>query len=161
MSKRMIWRFAFFAITLTAAWVSADGYGRVEGFGHAARFVSDKYGFSIAIPTGWGIDASGNTPFYFSFSPAEGKEFNHFLRLPKGGAVITIIAEEELPGPRSKHERLSDWATQDVRTSADQISAIRPFDMPKETSISRAITTGYDTEISGPDDQSQHNENIF
>src|SRR5579862_7004993 len=89
------------------------GEGKLEGKGNARRFVSQKYGFSIGAPPRWLVDAAKDTPMFFSFSPSEAAEFNQQAQLPKGGAVISVLAQDALPGPHPGD--LFAWATIDAR----------------------------------------------
>jgi hypothetical protein len=105
------------AIVLLAT-PAAYGQGRLEGGGPATRFVSEKYGFFIAVPPGWLVDPSKDTPRFVSFSPVEAQDFNHQLKLPKGGAVISVVAEESLVG---RHFRgLFERAAADARGDSDK-----------------------------------------
>jgi hypothetical protein len=139
--------------------VAAHGQGKIEDHAGARRFVSEKYGFSIAVPPGWLVDPSGNTPLYFSFSPTDAGDFNHQLRLPKGGAVITVIAQDSLPPrqPRTLH----GWAAADARGVSASDPSIRAFEMPTTTGVASAIISSYDSAAFGPDDQSEHRVNVF
>ena len=154
----IIHRIAFFTIGLAAVSV-ADGQGRLEGRGSARRFVSEKYGFSIAVPPRWLVDPSQDTPMYFSFSPSEAGEFNHQLKLPKGGAVISVVAQDSLPGHQPRG--LSEWAAADARGVSAETPSIRPFEMPTDTGVATATISSYDSAAFGPDDQSEHRLNIF
>jgi hypothetical protein len=145
--------------TALAATGVADGQGRLEGSGAARRFISEKYGFSIAVPRGWLVDPSKDTPVYFSFSPAEAEDFNRQLRLPRGGAVISLVAQESLPMRSSR--TLSDWAVADARGTSAESPSARPFETPTESGMTSAIVSSYDTATFGPDDRSEHHVSIF
>jgi len=154
----MIRKIGFFIVGLTVA-VATSGQGRIEeGQRGSKRFISEKYGFSIAVPVGWLVDPSNDTPMYFSFSPAQGQEFNHQLRLPRGGAVISVVAQEDLPGPPRS---LRDWAAADARGDYARDPPIRDLEMPSASGISEALISFHDTPVFGPDDQSQHTVSIF
>ncbi len=143
-----------FALVLTMS-----GEGKLEGKGKARRFVSQKYGFSIGVPPRWLVDPVKDTPIFFSFSPSEAAEFNQQAQLPKGGAVISVLAQDALPGPHTGD--LSAWAAADARGVSAQIPSIHPFDMPPETHVDTAVVSSYDSATYGPDDQSEHRVNIF
>ena len=154
----MINKILFLIIGLTAV-CTAFGQGRLEGRASARRFVSDKYGFSIAVPPRWLVDPSRDTPMYFSFSPADAGEFNRQLKLPKGGAVISIVAQESLRG--RQYHSLSEWAEADARGVSAERPSIRPFELSADTGVAAAIISSYDSATFGPDDQSEHRLNIF
>jgi hypothetical protein len=135
------------------------GRGRLETRGGARRFVSEKYGFSIGVPSGWLVDPSKDTPFYFSFSPSAAGEFNHQLELRNGGAVITVLAQETIPGPHPAD--LSAWATADARGVSAESPSINPFDMPPAAHVAAAIISSYDSATYGAGDRPEHRVNIF
>jgi hypothetical protein len=142
---------------LVAATVS--GQGKVEGRGPARRFSSEKYGFSIKVPSGWLVDPSNDTPMYFSFSPAEAGDFNHQLKIPRGGAAISIVAQDTLPG---RHARTpAEWALADSRGVSSGTPSLSPFEMPPESGATDATISTYDSATFGPDDQSEHRVNLF
>jgi hypothetical protein len=149
----------FFCATALLTAVAVHGQGKIEGRGDTKRFISEKYGFSIAVPAGWLVDPSKDTPIYFSFSPSEGNEFNHQLKLPRGGAIISVVAQESLPGHQPSN--LSEWAARDARGVSAESPSIRPLEMPPETGGAATIISSYDTATYGPDDQSEHRVNIF
>ena len=96
---------------------------------------------------------------YFSFSPADAGEFNRQLKLPKGGAVISIVAQESLRG--RQYHSLSEWAEADARGVSAERPSIRPFELSADTGVAAAIISSYDSATFGPDDQSEHRLNIF
>ena len=145
--------------TALAATGVARGQGRLEGRGTTRRFISEKYGFSIAVPPRWLVDPSKDTPMYFSFSPAEAEDFNGQLKLPRGGAVISVVAQDSLPMRGSR--ALSDWAVADARGTSVEGPSVRPFETPTESGMTSAIISSYDTATFGPGDQSEHHVNIF
>src|ERR1700722_638554 len=129
--------------------VTTYGEGRLEGRGNARRFVSQKYGFSMAVPPKWLVDPTKDTPIYFSFSPAEAGDFNQQAKLPKGGAIISVLAQDALPGPHAGD--LSAWAATDARGVSAEGPSIHPFDISKETHVETAIISSYDSATYGPD----------
>ena len=149
---------ASIAIALFLA-AAAGGQGRLGGRGTARRFVSDKYGFSVAVPPRWLVDPSGDTPVFFSFSPSEAGDFNHQLKLPMGGAVISIVAAGSLPGRHPS--TLSDWASADARGVSAEAPSVRPFEVPSETGITAAVISSFDGAVFGPQDQSEHHVSVF
>jgi hypothetical protein len=151
-------RFAFLTIVSVAA-TAAHAQGRLEGREAVRRFVSEKYGFSIGVPTRWLVDPSNDTPMYFSFSPSNAEQFNHQLKLPRGGAVISLVAQGRLPGPHFRS--LSEWSAADARGVSGGSVSTRAFEMPPTTGVTNAIISSYDSATFGPDDQSEHRVNIF
>jgi len=152
MSK--VFRFAIALLAISAL----RGQGRLEGRGAARRFVSDKYGFSIAVPPGWHVALEKDTPMYINFSSARGLSQ---LELPKGGASIVVGCQEDLPGRNRLGKSPLEWAASDARVLSSGNPLIEPLEMPKESGASRAVMSSYDDATFGPDDQAQHCVAIF
>jgi hypothetical protein len=148
-------------VSTTVALLAAAQYGpgRLEGHGAARRFISEKYGFSIGFPLGWRVSLANDTPIYVSFNPAESEKFNHQLTLPRGGAVISIMPQEERPGRR--YGALSEWAARDARGLTEETPPILPFQMPPETGVATAVISAFDTATFSADDQSEHQVSVF
>jgi hypothetical protein len=158
MQQRLNWSIASVLVAIIAV-TATYGQGRLEGRGATKRFDSEKYGFSVAVPPGWLVDPSGDTPIFFSFTPAEAQDFNRQLRLPKGGAVISIVADASLPG--APFRNLPDWASADAKGASTEAPSIRRLPVASETGISAAIISSFDTATYGPQDQSEHHVSIF
>ncbi len=146
-----------FAVMVSVALVRAQG--KLEERGNTRRFVSEKYGFSIAVPPKWLVDPSKDTPMFFSFGPSNAEDFNHQLKLPKGGAVISVVPLEIFHGLESRS--LSDWAVADAGGDAVENPLLRAIEMPSATGIANAVMSSFDSKMFGPDDQSEHRVNIF
>jgi len=147
----------FVTIGYVAA-AAAHAQGRLEEHGTGTRFVSEKYGFSIAAPRGWHVSLERDTPMFINFGSASGASQ---LALPKGGASIVVIAQDTLPGQRRLGNTPSDWAVADARGASAGSPSIQPLDMPKESEASNAVISSYDDATFSPDDQSQHSVAIF
>jgi hypothetical protein len=147
-------------LTQSLFWVaSAYGQGRLEEHGREQRFISEKYGFSMEVPHRWLVDPSTDTPIFFSFSPSLAGNFNQQLKLPKGGAVISVVAQEDTPGQRFTD--LWAWATADARADSVQNPSIEFLQVPPTTGISKAVISSYDVPAFGPDDRAEHRVNIY
>jgi hypothetical protein len=72
------------------------------------RVLSRKYGFSMGSPRGWtaGLDAE-DLPVFINFptSPRVPQQV-----LPKGGAAISVVARDNLPGRRMREMTMAEWA---------------------------------------------------
>jgi hypothetical protein len=77
--------------------IAAQGQGKLEGRGAAQRFVSEKYGFLIAIPTGWRVELPVDRLLLYSYPASRALPQG---RLPEGGAQIALIMKETLSGNR-------------------------------------------------------------
>ena len=154
LNRKIAWLFV-----MVVASATVYSQGMIEGRGTARRFVSEKYGFTVAVPPGWLVDPSANTPIFFSFTPAEAQDFNHQLKLPRGGAVISIVASAELPGARPR--TLSDWASADARGSSSDAPSVHSFEAPPNTGVTAAVISSFDSAVYGPQDQSEHHVSIF
>ncbi len=152
-------RIAQYVFTAMASIALVCAQGKLEERGNTRRFVSEKYGFSIAVPTKWLVDPSKDTAMFFSFGPSDSGEFNHQLKLPKGGAVISVVPLEVFHGLESRS--LSDWAMADAGDDAVEKPSPRPLEISSTTGITKAVMSSYDSKTFGPDDQPEHRVNIF
>lgn len=148
----MIRQVAFLVIALVAA-NDAGGQGRLEGSGSGNRFISEKYGFSMAVPPGWHVSLEKDTPMFINFSSAEGRSQ---LTLPKGGAVIVVVAQDALPGRHRLGSSTMEWATTDARGVSSGSPSIKPLQVPKESGVSQAVMSSYDVATYSPDEQAQN-----
>jgi hypothetical protein len=126
------------------------------------RYASQKYGFSISVPARWFLNQTRSTPLFYSFDPS--KTPMRQLDLPGGGAIISVVAAEELGGhPVRKMPSLSAWAAADAHdlTSADPNPAISTIVVPSESGIGRAIMMAYDIRAFAVDEQHQRSVNIY
>jgi len=138
--------------------ISAHGQGKIEGQGAATRFISEKYGFSIAVPPGWHASLERDLPIYVNFTETRGPQQ---LTLPAHGATIVVVAQETLPGRRRLAKSPSDWAEIDARGVSSGDPAISAMEMPKESGVSKATTSSYDEATFSADDQAQHSLAAF
>lgn len=89
------------ALTLSSAWFLwfvFAGHADVLG----KNFQNTKYGYTFVVPRSWHVDKDPE-PAIFNLPPSEYGPFE----LPKGGAVIRIIAAEEYVGKYVK--TIEDW----------------------------------------------------
>jgi hypothetical protein len=134
--------------------IAAQGQGNPEGGRAAHPFVSEKYGFSIAVPPGWSARLSHNdTPAYVNYPASRALPQ---LRLPEGGALISVVVNETLYGRHSGNS-LREWAVNDMRIETDGTPASpKPFEMPLVSDVKDAIILSYDSAIFGAGEQGQH-----
>lgn len=134
--------------------IAAHGQGKLEGRGTAQRFISEKYGFSLAVPQGWSTRLSHDQiPVYVNYPDSRALPQ---LRLPRGGAMIGIVAKETLLGRRSGNS-LPEWAANDMRIETDGTpTSPEPFEMPGQSDAKDAIILSYDSAIFGAGEQKQH-----
>lgn len=135
----------------------AADVGRVVGTGLSKRFLSVKYGFSVPVPPKWFVAVRGNTPFYFNFAPVKATGGGY---LPLGGATINVVAQDDLPS-RQGRETLSEWADRDGDAGVAETFSERVIELPSETGIGRAVWSSFDLKMYGPDDQAQHQVNVY
>ena len=83
------------------------------------------------------------------------------LTLPKGGASIVVVVQENLPGRDRLSSSPSEWAVSDARGVASGSPSIRELEMPEESGGSRAILSSYNVATFSPDEQPQHCVAIF
>ncbi len=136
----------------------ASGRGSVDGRGAARRFISKAYGFSMAIPAGWGVSTELNTPVYFWGAPSA-----KFVQdaIPEGGAVIAAQAHDSVSGSAGSATTPWAWALAETRAKASAVPSIKPFEMEKLSESSSAVICSYDeAEFSG-DQRVQHSVAIF
>jgi len=96
---------------------------------------------------------------YFSFTPSEAQEFNRQLKLPKGGAVISVVALDRFQGLGFR--TLDEWAVADAKGVSAGPPFTHSFDVPADSRVTAAIISVYDSATFGPDDQSEHRVNVF
>lgn len=146
------------AVILLLAVVSG-GNGRVEGIGKNRRFISDRYSFSMICPDRWLVSAIDDTPIYFSFAPSEAGDFNHQLKLPKGGAVISVtVADRALGQPfKSLHE----WVRRGYEGVADGQPTIRGFEMPNESTARNAVVSAFNSTALAIGEQPERRVTVF
>lgn len=115
----------------------AASKGRIEVRGQAREFVSDRYGFSITVPPGWGTSVELDTPVFFYARDSE-----KFVQaeIPKGGAVLTTACHDTISGLARSATTPEAWAQVDMRISASGVSPIESF--PVSTVI-RGLPRGY------------------
>lgn len=136
----------------------ALGQGTVQERGGARLFVSGEYGFSIAVPDGWGVSAALDTPvFFFAPSPAAFIQDN----IPRGGGVIAMQAHDTVSGKAKAATTPEAWATADPFADASSPSLIEPFQFPPESGVARAVLRFYDEPNFGPDQRPRHTVAIF
>jgi hypothetical protein len=148
-------KIALLALLLVAA---AAGQGTLEGRGGAKRFISLKYGFSMVVPSGWGVSAKLDTPVFF-YAPSSGRFVQ--ASIPKGGAVITVEPHDAVSGQGRSATTPRGWALADTRAVASGDPSIEPFLMPRESGASGAVTSSYEEATFSPDQQTQHSVAIF
>jgi len=148
------------SVLIASLAVAAFGQDRVPQKGaQVARYVSDKYSFSVGVPTGWrvatGPDAGLPLFVNFRWSLMQAQ-----LVLPKGGATIHILAEEDLPGPHA-HYALDDWADFDQRGAVHDTATLRPFEIPPSAGVSRSIILSFDEKTYSPSVQQEHDVTVY
>lgn len=131
---------------------------KVEGRGATRRFISQEYGFSMAVPKGWGVSTGLDTPVFFYAPPSK-----RFVQdaIPPGGAVITTNAHDMVSGQEKSATTPAAWALANVRIVASSTPPIKPFKFPRESRISRAVTCSYDEVTLSPEQRTQHSVAIF
>jgi len=116
----------------------------------------------MAVPRGWfgGFmeDAQSGVPMFLNFNP--GKIHPRGDRLPNGGAVIGVVAGDELPGAGSPPKWLRsprDWLSDDVRAARPSPTpVIAPMEFPREAGVPNAAMVAYDVPAYSPQEQQQH-----
>jgi hypothetical protein len=134
------------------------GQGRVEGRGAARRFASPKYGFSMALPVGWGVSPGLDTPVLFHAPPSG--TFGQ-ATIPKGGAVITVEPHDATSGRERSAATPEAWALADVGAEAKDSPPVKPFEMPLESRAMHAVVGSYDERTFSPDEQPHHAVAVF
>lgn len=156
------WRFlslaakiVFLAVSLTGP---AASQGRVEGHGAARRFISEKYRFSMSVPSGWGVSTGLDTPVFF-YAPGSGRFVQDAI--PQGGAVITVEPHDIVSGQGKLATTPEAWARADTRAFKSSNTPIEPFQFPKESGVSRAVICSYSEATYSPVRRRQHSVAIF
>lgn len=116
----------------------ALGQGIVEGHGTARRFVSRKYGFSMAVPVRWGVSIALDTPVFF-YAPRSARFMQD--QIPGGGAVITTEPHDR--ASRRRVETPEAWAVADMRAEASGSRPIEEFQFPPESQVQHAVMCAY------------------
>ena len=148
----------YFAV-LAVAVPAAEGQGRVEVIGQARRFISQKYGFSMAVPPGWGPSTALDTPVYF-YSPSRARFVQD--QIPKGGAVIAVTAHDMESGRRKAATTPSEWAREDARSFfLSRAPPVSSLEMPRESEASGAVVSSYDEPALSTDERVQHSVAVF
>ena len=136
----------------------ATSEGRIEVRGQVREFVSDRYGFSMAVPLGWGASVELDTPVFF-YSPSSEKFVQ--AEIPKGGAVLTTECHDTTSGLARSATTPEAWARVDTRISASGVLPIESFQFPLESGVSDAVISSYDETTFSPDQRRQHSVAIF
>lgn len=144
------------ALACTA--IAGAGHGRIEGSAHAKRFISDKYGFSMEVPEGWGVSTTLDIPV-FLFAPPSARFVQ--ATIPEGGAVITMESQDSVTGTAQSATTPHSWARANADAFGVNPSPIEPFQFPAESGISCAVVCSYDEPSFSPDDRTQHSVGIF
>jgi hypothetical protein len=126
--------------------------GSVEGHGSARRFLSQKYGFSMAVPPEWSVSTGLDTPVYFC-APRSARFVQD--QIPKGGAVITT----EFGQRRARTPE--EWAHADALAEASTAPPIEKFQFPPESGASHAVMCAYDEAKFSLDERKQHSVAIY
>jgi len=138
--------------------VPATSEGKVESRGATRRFISQRYGFSMAVPGGWGVSVTLDTPVFFYAPPSE-----RFIQdaIPKGGAVITVAAHDTESGQAKSATTPEAWASADVRAFASGRPTVQSFQFSTESGVSQAVMCSYDEPTFSPDQHTAHSVVIF
>ncbi len=136
----------------------AASKGRIEVRGQAREFVSDRYGFSMAVPPGWGASVELDTPVFF-YAPDSEKFVQ--AEIPNGGAVLTTECHDTISGLARSATTPEAWARVDMRISASGVSPIESFKFPRESGVSHAVISSYNELTFSPDQRVQHSVAIF
>jgi hypothetical protein len=131
----------------------AAGRGRIEVRGGAREFVSEKCGFSMVVPAGWGASVELDTPVFF-YAPNSQRFVQ--AEIPEGGASLTTECHDTTGGLASSATTPEAWARVDMRIFASGVAPIESFRFPPQSGISRAVTSSYDEA-----DSVQHSVAIF
>jgi hypothetical protein len=143
-------RVILFAVLVVAPALSQ---GSVKGHGSARRFISQKYGFSMAVPADWSVSIGLDTPVYF-YAPRSARFVQD--QIPKGGAVITTESGQRWPA-RTPEE----WAHADALSEASTAPPIEKFQFPPESGASHAVMCAYDEAKFSLDERKQHSVAIY
>jgi hypothetical protein len=116
------------------------------------------YQFSVLPMPGWrtGTDKDG-MPIFVNFPWSK---MQPQLRLPKGGAIVNLVAWDSLLR-RQGDESLTGWARLDSVNAAPRTVTSQNVDVPPPSEISEAILVSFDQATFGPDDQPQHEANAY
>ncbi len=125
--------------------------GTVEGHGAARRFISRKYGFSMAVPVGWGVSTGLDTPVFF-YAPRSARFIQD--QIPEGGAVI-------MTGPQGRSKTPEGWALADMNAEASAIQPIEKFQFPPESRALHAVICAYDEAKLSPDERAEHSIGVY
>jgi hypothetical protein len=136
----------------------AASKGRIEARGQAREFVSDRYGFSMAVPPGWGASVELDTPVFF-YAPDSEKFVQ--AEIPKGGAVLTTECQDTISGLARSATTPEAWARVDMRISASGVSPIESFQFPPNSGVSHAVISSYNELTFSPDQRVQRSVAIF
>jgi hypothetical protein len=136
----------------------AASKGRMEVRGQGREFVSDRYGFSMAVPPGWGASVELDTPVFF-YAPNSEKFVQ--AEIPKGGAVLTTECHDTTSGLARSATTPEAWARVDMRISALGVSPIESFQFPPESGVSHAVISSYNEPAFSLDQRVQHSVAIF
>ena len=130
--------------------------GRVEpSSGVPTRFISERFGFSVKVPAGWPVFVGSDTPVFFNFPPSE---LGPGLSLPKGGATIAMIAQEDLHGKRRTATE-SEWAAEEAASSRGVSTG--HIEVPPTSGVSDAVTVSCDLAAYALDDQKQRELSVY
>jgi hypothetical protein len=151
------WIIGLVAVATPALW-HVQAQGRLDGRGADRRFVSQRYGFSIAVPSAWNVSVQKDTPMYVNFSSSAGLSQ---LTLPPGGASIVVVARDTLPSQGRLGRTLSQWAEGDAKEITTNPPSATPFEMPRESGVLGALTCSYDVATFSPDEQPQHSVSVY
>jgi hypothetical protein len=122
-------------------------------------YISRKWGFQIDPPPGWQVTALADTdlPMFVNFPLSE---LSPGLVLPKRGAMIHIVAEQDLPG-QNRNYTLEDWAEFDERHAVPETISSSEIKMPASSAVRRALKVAFTERTYTSSEQQQEHVIIY
>ena len=122
------------------------------------RVLIRTYQFSVLPMPGWrtGTDKDG-MPIFVNFPWSK---MQPQLRLPKGGAIVNLVAWDSLLR-RHGDESLTGWAHLDAVNAEPGTVISQNVDALPPAEIAEAILLSFDEATFGPNDQQQHEMNAY
>jgi hypothetical protein len=112
----------------------------------------------MAVPVGWGVSISLDTPVLFYAASSE-----KFVQanIPLGGAVMVVTAHDTTSGNQRTATTPEAWARAETRALASTVPPIEPFEFPKESGVVLGVICSYVEPTFSPDQRAQRSVAIY
>jgi len=119
-------------LTLLLAFVMFQNGGNYR-IAENHKVISERYNYSFESPEKWSIFSATGAPYFFNFSPSYFNSPGVRVGVPKGGAEIGIVADEE------SHQAGSIAKWMELDRISHGFSSTQELQLSPATTINRAV----------------------